>query len=291
MREGTKHSIKTGVAVLTITGLTMGGVALAQTTEDVEPVAPDITEESTETPCRSGRHRGGHMLGAVAELTGLDVPEIIEQLEAGSTIAEVAAANGSSGDAVVAALVEALSERLAEGVADERLTQEEADEKLAEATLRFQEAVNGEYQGPREFGRGFRGGNRGAQVEAIAEVLGLTVDDLSAAKADGQSLGDLAEQQGVAIDDLVDVMVAPLQERLNDAVADERLTQAEADERLADATQRITERIESGESFGPRGPGGRRGPGRGGFGAGNGPGNGSGFGPGNGASAEEVVNA
>ncbi|GEM_PF-2610425 len=45
-------------------------------------------------------------------------------------------------------------------------------------------------------------------VEAAAEVLGLSTDDVMEALADGASLADLAEEQGVSRDDLVAALVA-----------------------------------------------------------------------------------
>ena len=291
MRENTKTSLKTGVAILTISGLAMGGIAIAQTNEDPPP--PDSETEGTERPARGSKRgfckRGFHFVEAISELTGLSPQELIEELQAGSTIAQVAEANGSSGAAAVDALVAQLTERLDQAVVDEKLTQEEADDKLAEATERFEELVDAENPSPARRGGGDFGsrGFGGDHTEAIADVLQLSVDDLQAARQDGQSLGDLAEQQGVAIDDLVAVLIAPLTERLDTAVADEKLTQDEADEKLADATDRITEGIESGDGFDPRGPGRRFG--RRGFGP-RGPG-GPGFGPGSDAPVEEIVNA
>lgn len=45
-------------------------------------------------------------------------------------------------------------------------------------------------------------------VEAAAEVLGLSTDEVMEALADGSSLADLAEEQGVSRDDLVAALVA-----------------------------------------------------------------------------------
>ena len=276
MRDSIKTSLRTGVAVLTVTGLTMTGIAVAQTGEDTEPADPGTDESSEQFGPRGrfgrGHHRGGNPVGTVAELTGLTAQEVIDQVsEAGTSIADVAAANGSSGDEVIAAMLANLSERLEEKVADERLTQEEADEKLAGAEERITEVVN---DPDAELRRGGRGPGRGIDAEAVAEVLGVTTDELRQAKQDGVSLADLAEQQGVPIDDVVDVLVAPLAERLDEKVAAGDITQEEADEKLAE----VEERIESGEAPG------RRGPGRG---FDRGPG---GFGPG-GPAAEEATSA
>lgn len=103
---------------------------------------------------RGGHGRGGHGISVVAETLGLTAEEIRAAIESGQTIADLAAANGSSGDAVIDAMVAEVSAHLAEKVAAGDLTQEEADAKLAEATERITEFVNNTPEPP-------EGGRRG----------------------------------------------------------------------------------------------------------------------------------
>ena len=70
------------------------------------------------------------------------------QLRDGATLAEIA---GSETDALIASLVADVEEKLDEAVANGRITQEEADEKLAEATERITTFVN---EGPQRPGGG-----------------------------------------------------------------------------------------------------------------------------------------
>ncbi len=293
MRNAIIQALKTGLMVLVVAGLAVSGLALAQVGDDPDPAtavpiqspaesqAQPQDEAAGETglderPLRCGHrfHGAGDLLGIAAESIGIEPADLAEQLrEDGATIASVAAANGSAGDAVIEALVDDFAGRLADAVADQRLTQEEADRKLAEATERIAEAVETENPRVRGFGHGGRHFGLGGNVEAVAETLGLSVEELREARDEGATLAELAAQRGFAVDDLVAVIVAPLQERLADAVADERLTQEEADRKLAEATARIAEFVESGER--PEGfgrPGHRRGPGRGFGGAGLGTG-------------------
>ncbi|MCF6733845.1 hypothetical protein [Blastococcus sp. KM273129] len=107
--------------------------------------------------------------------------------------------------------------------------------------------------------RGLGGGHghgRRPGLDAAAAALGLTGEELREALAtEGTSLADVAEQQGVAVDALVDALVTAQRERLAQAVEDGHLTQEEADERLADLEERVAERVADEE----RGPGGRGG--------------------------------
>jgi polyhydroxyalkanoate synthesis regulator phasin len=88
--------------------------------------------------------RGGPGMGseALTELLGLTAEEIHTQLHDGTTLAEIAAAQGVEVQAVVDTLVAELDTRLDEAVANGRIDQAEADEKLAEATEKITDMVN-----------------------------------------------------------------------------------------------------------------------------------------------------
>lgn len=102
--------------------------------------------------------------------------------------------------------------------------------------------------GPRGFGAG----------EDLAAILGLEGEDIRAALKDGSSLSDLADQQGVDSQELVDAIVAASEERVNGALKSDRIDQEKADEILAGAEEKA-ESIVNGEVEGRRGPGGPRG--------------------------------
>lgn len=91
---------------------------------------------------------------------------------------------------------------------------------------------------------GERGCHRG---EAIAEALGITTDELDAAREAGTSIAEIADAQGVALDDVVAAIVDAKVERLDAKVAAGDLTEAEAAERLAAAEERALEQV-SGDS-------------------------------------------
>ncbi|MBT8214157.1 MAG: hypothetical protein KJP12_02955, partial [Acidimicrobiia bacterium] len=223
---------------------------------------------------------GGHgHLGQVADFLGVDAEVIQEGLESGETLADIAAANGSSGTALVDSLVADLTEKLDGAVADERIDQGKADEKLAEATGKITTMVNStqeEIQAIREAERAERAAEREARQaerqETLASVVGVPFEDIQAALADGETtLAEFAAEQGVDLDNLVSGLIAPAAADLADKVTDGTLTQEEADERLAEITERITEKVQSVRGDRPeRGDrGGRRGHGGPGSGGGD----------------------
>ncbi len=89
-----------------------------------------------------GGHRGGPGLDAAAEALGLTTDALRQQLEAGSTIAEVAQTAGVDPQTVIDAMVADLAAHLDEEVASGEHTQEEADQKMADATERITDMVN-----------------------------------------------------------------------------------------------------------------------------------------------------
>lgn len=185
-----KQTLKIGITVLVVAALAMSGIALAQTDEagdetvsqnavtriveklqglvDAGTISADQAEAVAETLADGFRpggprgHRGPHF-GAVAEFLGLDAEEFRAELLEHGTLADLAAANGSSESDLVDFLVQQAEERLAQAVADGRIEQSDADARLADITERITDLVNRELPTPGEFeGRpGFGGPRRG----------------------------------------------------------------------------------------------------------------------------------
>ena len=177
-----KQTLKIGITVLVVAALAMSGIALAQSDDEaaagdevrpgvekiVERLAPlieagTITEAQAEAVAetladgfeRRRPHRPAmKALATAAEFLGMEAADLAAELREGSTLAEIA---GSETDALIAALIADAEEHLAAAVEDGKLTQEEADEKLAQVTERVTTFVN---EGPPERPVGARPGGR-----------------------------------------------------------------------------------------------------------------------------------
>lgn len=107
----------------------------------------------------------------------------------------------------------------------------------------------------------------------VAELLGVSVEDLQAAHEAGQSIADVAAEQGVDVQTVIDALVADAQAKLDEKVADGTIDADRAAEISETLVERVTARVNGerpeglGEHLG-RGP---RGHGHGGFGAGDAP--------------------
>ena len=155
------------------------------------------------------------LLAAVALTTALGTPRAAEAQETQDP--EVTTEDEAT-DRVPATLGEILSDLVEENV----ITREQAD--------RIEEAIRerrGEHLG--RFGHGFRGHGGFAAKPDLADILGLTPEELREALADGTTLGEIADEtEGVSRQDLVDALVEAGNERIDAALEADRITEDEA---------------------------------------------------------------
>ncbi len=262
---------------LVVGGVTAGslfapiGLAAAQEADtDTEPdttVESDAAESETgEDTERDGRRsdRRAAKAEALTEALGLTIDEIKAGFSEGNSIADLAEAQGVSTDDVKAALVAAANERIDAAVESGRLDEAEADEKRAELDERIDQMITAdpsEFQGRR--GNGNRGGHgkSGFASEVVTETLGLTSEEIRAGLQEGKTLSDLAEEQGVSVDDLAAAMVDAASERIDAAVEEGKIDADAADEKKAELEERIDGVLngELSEREGRRGHRGNRG--------------------------------
>lgn len=92
-------------------------------------------------------------------------------------------------------------------------------------------------------GRGKRGHGGFKNSQVVQDLLGVTVEDLAAARANGDSLADVAEANGVDVDVLIQTLVDEATTRINAKVADGTIDQERADEKLANVEEKITNKV------------------------------------------------
>ena len=169
-----------------------------------------------------------------ADALGLDEDVLWERLDGEQSLAEIAQAQGVDTQKVVDAIVAAEKESVAQLVAEGELTQEEADEWLAdldEEARSFVEESWDEWEGVDWFA-------------VAADALGLDTDALWEKLDGGQSLAEIAQAQGVDTQKVVDAIVAAEKEWVAGQVADGNFTQEEADEWLTDLDEGVRSFVE-----------------------------------------------
>jgi len=181
---------------------------------------------------------GGGAAGAILGSAGVSGAQETTTTEAPAAEAPAPAAPGEAGERPDPSA--RITEALAPLVEDGTLTQEQAD-KVAATLAESLPGRGGPGGGP---GRGHGGPGGGPGLDAAATALGISVEELRTALSEGQSIAQVAETEGVDVQVVVDALVADRAAKLAEKVTAGELTQEEADAKLAEATERITERIE-----------------------------------------------
>jgi hypothetical protein len=166
------------------------GSAQDTPTEQTTPAPnPDDTQPpaDAERPEDCDRGPGGHhgpRLDAAAAAIGVDAAALRDSLRDGQTLAQVAEANGVDPQAVIDALVAEADSRLDEGVANGRITQDEADARRPELVERITSFVT---DGPPEHPEGGR--RRGPRGAPGTSEDAPQVEGSSFAPSEGQAFG------------------------------------------------------------------------------------------------------
>jgi hypothetical protein len=144
-----------------------------------------------------------------------------------------------------------LQDALAPLVADGTITQDQADAVVAA----LQEARPDRGPG---FGPGRHGpfGGRGFGLEAAADALGVTEDELRTQLRDGKSIADVAEAEGVDIETVKVAMLEAFRSHEQEHVDSGRLTQDQADANIAAFEDRLDDIVTKTRPDRPDAPGG-----------------------------------
>jgi len=141
-----------------------------------------------------------------------------------------------------AAIETAEGQVLEQAVADEWLTQEQAD--------RLQERLDAVPERG-VFGKGFPGmvrrtGLRGESLYTVAaEQLDMSESDLIDQLQEGKSIADVAAEKGVDPQTIADAYLAQVQEKLADAVTNGDITQKQADTMLENMAEQVANQLEA----------------------------------------------
>jgi hypothetical protein len=208
---------------------TTGDTSVSKAVAAVSSAKGNVIED------RGGFKQGrGIVSQEVLDLLKLDQAAFKEKIKAGATLAEIAAGQGVSRDSLKKALTDSFNKKL------EAKKQDFTDhlDKMIDSDLQA-----GKHAG---WGKGFR---VPLDFSAVAQLLGLTADQVKEQLNAGKSLADLAANKGVDVQKLIDAQKAAVTSSINQAVKDGKLTQAEADKQLKDAAN-IAEKVVNGKGFG-----------------------------------------
>jgi len=146
---------------------------------------------------------------------------------------------------VTAAVIDEIILNVEEALAEERITQEQADRLLANVEENVNAAMTGDLREMLQ-DRGSQNIRERLMVTAmgiVVEATGLDRQEIAEQVRDGATLAELITANGGNVDAVITESVAALTERINEAVANGNLDEDRAAELLENAEQTITEMV------------------------------------------------
>jgi transposase-like protein len=189
---------------------------------------------------------GPDWFAIAAETIGVDETTLWEALANGQSIADVATEQGIDPQTVIDAIIAAQSDWLNQLVIDAIITQDEADEwlaKLPEEVAAFVEEGFGDWDD--DDGGDWDDGLNWFVI--AAETIGVDETTLWEALENGQTIADVATEEGIDPQTVMNAIIAAESEWINQQLADGEITPEEADEWLAALPEEATAFVE--ESF------------------------------------------
>ena len=185
-----------------------------------------------------GAHRYGkvrQVIQVVSEALGMEVQDVVALMKEGKTLAQIITDNQGNVDAIVATLVDRLREGLQEKVDSGDITQEQLDQRMANAEERITALLNGE----RPAGGAHRYGKVRQVIQLVSDALGMEAQDVVALMKEGKTLAQIITDNEGDVDAIVDTLVDRLREGLQEKVDSGDITQEQMDQRMANAEERI----------------------------------------------------
>lgn len=137
-----------------------------------------------------------------AEMIGMNTDELIQEVQKGKSIAEVAKARGMSEKKLMSKLLTLRTTKLSEAVKEGKITKENANKikvKMSEH-LKFMLNKNGLPQSHQSK----KNQHKMVKKEQIASMLGITKEELVKQLEAGRSLSEIAQEKGMSRDQLIE---------------------------------------------------------------------------------------
>ena len=213
-----------------------GGVAAAPSVAG-SALAGTVNDVAAQILGNKGPGLGGaDVFTTAANYIGVSVADLRTELQAGKSLADVAAEHGKTRDGLIAALTQAESQRIGQLV----------DQKGLGAKM------------PGGPGIGFR--IEGNTLAAAATYLGISEQDLRTKLQAGQSLAAIANATaGKSRDGLIAALVADASKKIDAAQTAGTITADQTTQMKNALTTKITALVDATHPAAPFGPGARRG--------------------------------
>lgn len=208
----------------------------------VIPAAGAVAQQ-VDTPAQAraqDQHQGrfqGDLFDAVLDHIGVNRGEVVSWVRTGGTLAELADEQGSSGEALVAAMMEVVDARIDEAIAN-GADPERAAEFRESAEARITDVVFSRHDGNQGVGNSDA---KGLILDTVTELLGVNRGRVISWVRTGGTLAELAQEHGSSGEALEAALVGAVQQRVDEAIASGKITVERGLEIVENATARIGE--------------------------------------------------
>jgi uncharacterized protein (DUF433 family) len=213
--------LKTLAAVLALLVVAGSTMAFAQVDETMAETTAVLQQDDTPSTDRPQIVDPEAVKAAIADTLGISMEELEAAREEGTKLPELAEELGVDIADVEAAIQAVRAEAIDQALADGLITAEQAERLLNQDG---RPGPGGGRRGPQIF-------DREAMEAATADALGISVEELQAAREEGTTIPELAEELGVDMANVQAAVQAAREDAINQALADGTIT-AEQAERL-----------------------------------------------------------
>ncbi|MEM7538532.1 MAG: serine protease [Chloroflexota bacterium] len=184
--------------------------------------------------------------GIAAEQLGMDVEVYFEAIYSGTTIAELATQQNVELQPIIDAIVAADTEFTNQLVASGFMTQEEADEWIATLPENVTNFVNESWTGG-----GFFEEEYVDWYAVAAETIGVTVEDIWNAEENGQSIADVAAENGIEASVVISAIVTAEIAYIDGLVTNGSISEEDAAEWKAEVPTYVSDFVNNEWTSGP----------------------------------------
>ena len=163
--------------------------------------------------------------------------DLLSQLKEGKTVAQIAEEQGISTDELVNELLAPVKKGLDRAVAENKLSQEQAEQKFNKIEVKVNEAIQKatlkdivRYKSDEIKKQDNRVGRTKLLLRQVAQIVNLDGKELLAGLKESKKLVGIAKEQGISRDELLETLIYSAQERLNTAVHEDKLDEEKAKE-------------------------------------------------------------
>ena len=192
------------------------------------------------------------ILMRISQLLGMEASELVPQLREGKTVAEIAEEQGIPASVVVDELLIRLQQRLDRAVADGRLSQEQAREKLSSAEVTISKMVHEaaledivRHQVKKILQKDKRARQTKLLLHQVCQIVNLDHMGMLAELKEDNKIADIAEQQGISQNELLEELTQLAQDRLDAAVSKGKLDTQKAEEIMQNIRDRLAQFVEN----------------------------------------------